>query len=72
MNKYKYMHFLNDLNSKVKLISDNIYEINYFLNSIKFPSFNSELREKLDKNPFVSFYEYKNYYYLLHKILSFF
>ena len=68
MQKYKYIHFLNDPNSKVKLISDNIYEINNYLNSIKFPSFNSKISEKLDGNPFISFYEYKNYYYLLHKI----
>ena len=31
MHKYKYIHFFNEINSKVKLVSDNIYEINNFL-----------------------------------------
>ena len=69
MKRYKYNHFLN---SKVKLVSDNIYEINNFLNSIKFPSFNTYISEEIDNNPFISFYEYNYYYYLFHKILSFF
>jgi hypothetical protein len=72
MEKYKYIHFLNEINSKVKLVSDNIYEINNFLKSMNFQSFNSNISEEIDNNPFISFYEYKNYYYLLHKILSFF
>ncbi len=72
MEKYKYIHFLNEINSKVKLVSDNIYEINNFLKSTKFPSFNLTISEEIDNKPFISFYEYKNYYYLLHKILSFF
>ena len=72
MHKYKYIHFLNEINSKVKLVSDNIYEINNFLKSTIFPSFNLTISEEIDNKPFISFYEYKNYYYLLHKILSFF
>jgi hypothetical protein len=39
---------------------------------MNFQSFNSNISEEIDNNPFISFYEYKNYYYLLHKILSFF
>ena len=56
----------------MKLISDNIEEINNFLNSIDFPPYNKDINEQIDQVPFISLYEYKNYYYLLHKILSFF
>jgi hypothetical protein len=70
VNKYKSLYRNND---RVHLISSSIYDINHFL-------FSKSLNENYDKNikyfinynPLFSFYEYKNYYYIYHKMLSFF
>lgn len=47
-NKQKYKNYIYNSNGKVKLISDNIEEINNFLNSIDFPPYNKYINEQID------------------------
>ena len=70
-NNYKY---LEKFNSKVDLVSNNINEIYIKLkfNSVVYENYDKKLKNLIDQGAFISWYEYKKYYYIFHKILSFF
>ena len=72
LDKRRHNHFLYDTNGKVKLISNDIEEIYYFLHAIKFPGYDNNLNRLINHCNIISFYEYINYYYIYHKILSFY
>ena len=61
-------------NLKVKLISNNQKEIyNYLIEiSNNEPDYNKNLKNLINHNLLIYFYEYDNYYFLHHKMLSFF
>ena len=59
---------------KIKLITDNQNEIYDYLKCISDnePDYDKNLKNLLNHNLLISFYEYENYYYIHHKMLSFF
>ena len=61
-------------NKRVELISKDIIEINNFLNekSSNYPDYDKNIKKLINHTPLISFYEYENYYYIYHKMLSFF
>jgi len=61
-------------NLKVKLISKDQKEIYDYLIKISNnePNYNKKLKNLINHNLLISFYEYENYYYIHHKMLSFF
>ena len=61
-------------NKKVELVSDDINEINKRLEkkSMHLQDYDENKKNLIDHTPVISFYEYENYYYIYHKILSFF
>ena len=71
INNYKYLY---DSNKKVKLISNDSTIINDYLQqiSIKHPKYDKILKNVINHNLLISFYEYQHYYYIHHKMLSFF
>ena len=73
MNVNKYEEKYGD-NLKVKLISNDQKEIYDYLIEISEdePDYNKNLKNLINHNLLISFYEYENYYYVHHKMLSFF
>ena len=71
VNKYKKQY---KLNKKIKLISDNIIEIRKELEDISYISqdFSKKINNKITRYPFISQYEYENYYFHYHKMFSLF
>ena len=59
---------------KVDLITNDITEINDYLKnkSDNDPDYDKRIKKLISHNPLISYYEYINYYYIFHKILSFF
>ena len=77
MNVDKYKQIYSS-NNKVHLITNSELEINNYLNqkSYDFEDYNKNKKKDLIKlinhTPLISLYEYENYYYIFHKMLSFF
>ena len=71
VNHYKKKY---ESNLKVKLISKDQKEIYDYLIEISNnePNYNKKLKNLINHNLLISFYEYENYYYIHHKMLSFF
>ena len=70
VNKYKNLY--RNIN-RVNLISSSICDINKFLElKSKKENYEKNIKYFINYNPLFSFYEYKNYYYIYHKMLSFF
>ena len=70
VEKYK---FLFQNNKSVNLISNRIYEINEYLDEISLEEdYDKNIKNLINYNPLISIYEYENYYYIYHEILSFF
>lgn len=70
VNKYKSLYKNND---RVNLKSSSIYNINEFLFSKSSEeNYDKNIKYFINYNQLFSFYEYKNYYYIYHKMLSFF
>ena len=71
VNKYKNLY---DINKKVKLITADLDDVLDKLKEIsnKNHEYDENLKNLMNHNLLISYYEYKNYYYIHHKILSFF
>ena len=71
VNKYRKKY---GENPKVKLISKDQKKIYDYLIEISNdePNYNKNLKNLINHNLLISFYEYENYYYIHHKMLSFF
>ena len=69
VNKYKikYKNY-----KKIILISDDFSEIFDKLNTFNFSDYHINLKHLINFNPIISFYEYKRYFIINHKILSLF
>ena len=61
-------------NKKIILISNEVEKLDNILNSIsnEFKAYNTNLKYLINNNQIISLYEYNNYYYINHKILSYF
>ena len=72
MNINKYQIYKSE--GKVDLITNSIIDVNKYLEnkSINEPDYDKSIKKLISHNPLISYYEYKNYYYIFHKILSFF
>ena len=69
----KYEELYNS-KGKVKLITNDISKINNYLDNLSelYHDYDKNIKKLISRNPLISYYEYKNYYYIFHKILSFF
>ena len=70
-DKNKYISLYNNVN-KLKLISNNLQEVIDFLKNYKFSSYDIDMKNQIDCNPLISFYEYKKCYFVFHEALSYF
>ena len=71
LDKYNSLYIQNN---RVNLISNQINDINLYLKtkSILFPEYDKNIKKLINYNPLISYYEYENYYYIYHKMLSFY